>query len=151
VTDVPEADPFDLDRFVQAQAAVFEAAVAELKAGRKRSHWMWFIFPQLRGLGHSPTAQFYGLASADEAAAYLGHPVLGTRLILCTRAVLAITNKSVHAIFGSPDDLKFCSCMTLFARVAGDGDGDAVFRQALDRCCGGRPDERTLALLARSG
>jgi uncharacterized protein (DUF1810 family) len=140
------ADPFRLERFVDAQAQTFDTALAELAAGRKRSHWMWFIFPQLRGLGQSETARFYGLVSLAEARAYLAHPVLGERLERCTRAVLAARGDSLHAIFGSPDDLKFRSSMTLFAAAAGDG--QSVFHAALDRWCGGRPDERTLALLA---
>src|SRR5947199_1112600 len=104
-----EADPFDLGRFVIAQEPVFSTVLDELKAGRKRSHWMWFIFPQLRGLGRSATAEFFGISSLDEARAYLAHPVLGPRLILCIGTVLAIEGQSVHGIFGSPDDLKFCS------------------------------------------
>ena len=139
-----EADPFHLERFVTAQAPVFTAALDELRAGRKRSHWMWFIFPQMRGLGHSSTAQFYGISSLDEARAYLAHPVLGPRLKLCTETVLAVEGQSLTAIFGSPDDLKFCSSMTLFALAAGEN--ERVFRQALDRYCKGRLDERTMAL-----
>ena len=139
------SDAFDLERFVTAQAPVFEAVLAELHAGRKGTHWMWFIFPQLRGLGHSSTARFYGLGSLEEAKAYLAHPVLGPRLETCTQAVLAITDRPLHAIFGSPDDMKFRSSMTLFA-IAAAGHG-AVFRSALDRCCAGQMDERTLALL----
>src|SRR3954470_11053477 len=108
---MPETDPFDLARFVAAQAPVFDAVLAELKAGRKRSHWMWFVFPQLKGLGASTTAQFYGIGSLAEARAYLAHPVLGPRLEACTRAVLQADGSSLHAIFGSPDDLKFVSCM----------------------------------------
>lgn len=138
-----DADPFDLQRFVSAQAPVFDAALGELRAGRKRSHWMWFIFPQLRGLGRSATAEFYGLDSLEEARAYLAHSLLGPRLVLCTEAVLAVDGRSLHAIFGSPDDLKFCSSMTLFA-LAG-GPGESVFGRAVDGCCGGR-DERTVAL-----
>jgi uncharacterized protein (DUF1810 family) len=138
------ADNSDLDRFVTAQEGVFETALAELQAGRKRSHWMWFIFPQLRGLGMSETARFYGIVSAAEARAYLDHPVLGPRLDRCTRAVLDAKAPSLHAIFGSPDDLKFRSSMTLFHVVS---DRENVFRQALDRWCGGAPDERTLELL----
>ena len=141
------AEPFDLGRFMTAQDPVFETALAELQAGRKRSHWMWFIFPQLRGLGQSQTARFYGIASREEARAYLDHPVLGARLDRCTRAVLAAEAPSLHAIFGSPDDLKFRSSMTLFDAVSGQE--ASVFRQALDRWCGGEPDERTLALLAQ--
>ena len=142
---MPAADSFALERFVAAQAPVFDTALAELQAGRKSSHWMWFVFPQLRGLGRSSMAEFYGIGSRDEARAYLAHPLLGPRLIRCTQAVLAVEGKPLHAIFGSPDDLKFRSSMTLFARVAGD-DG-SVFRDALDRYCDGRMDERTLVLL----
>ena len=142
---MPDDDPFDLQRFVTAQAPVFETALAELRAGRKRSHWMWFVFPQLRGLGVSPTAQFYGLASLAEARSYLVHPLLGPRLKLCTQAVLGVERRALAAIFGSPDDMKFRSSMTLFARAAGDE--AALFRQALDRYADGEPDERTLALL----
>ena len=141
---MPDADPFDLNRFVTAQAPVFTTALDELKAGRKRSHWMWFVFPQLRGLGHSAMAEFYGVGSLDEARAYLAHPLLGPRLILCTETVLALQGRSVHAIFGSPDDLKFCSPMTLFSLASGEG--ESAFRRALDRYCDGRMDERTVAL-----
>lgn len=137
----------ELDRFVSAQDGTYDKALAELRAGRKQTHWMWFVFPQLRGLGASPTAQYYGLASLDEARAYLAHDVLGPRLIECTKAVLGVHGSSLHEIFGSPDDLKFCSCMTLFA-LASDGAGN-VFRQALARYCSGRSDERTVALLTR--
>jgi len=138
-------DRFDLERFVTAQAPVFETVFAELRAGRKRSHWMWFVFPQFGGLGRSSTAQFYGIGCIDEARAYLAHPVLGPRLALCTRIVLASEGPSLHAIFGSPDDMKFRSCVTLFSLAAEDPDNP--FRQALDRWCGGQPDERTLALI----
>ena len=138
-------DSFDLERFVTAQAPVFETVLAELRAGRKRSHWMWFVFPQLRGLGQSETARFYGIASIEEARAYLAYPLLGPRLDLCTRIVLGSEGPSLHAIFGSPDDMKFRSCMTLFSLVA-DGPANS-FREALDRWCNGRADERTLALV----
>ena len=141
---MPDADPFNLERFVTAQASVFATALKELSAGRKRSHWMWFIFPQLRGLGHSSMAQFYGISSLEEARAYLAHPLLGPRLIQCTEAVLAVEGRSLYAIFGAPDDLKFCSSMTLFALASAPG--QAVFRRALDRYCEGRMDERTVAL-----
>jgi uncharacterized protein (DUF1810 family) len=144
---MPGIDSFDLERFVTAQAPVFATVLAELKAGQKRGHWMWFVFPQLRGLGHSAMAQHYGLGSLAEARAYLGHPLLGLRLVACTRAVLAIEGRSLHTIFGSPDDLKFCSSMTLFSLAAGEDETD--FRQALDRFCARRADERTLALLGR--
>ena len=140
-----DSDPFNLDRFVTAQAPVFTTALAELKAGRKRSHWMWFIFPQLAGLGSSPTAKFYGISGLPEAAAYLGDPLLGQRLLACTEAVLAVQDRSLHAIFGSPDDLKFRSSMTLFGEAGGAS--DTPFRQALERYCAGEPDPRTLALL----
>jgi uncharacterized protein (DUF1810 family) len=139
-------DRFDLARFVSAQAPVHEAVLAELRAGRKRTHWMWFVFPQLRGLGHSPTAQFYGIASADEARAYLGHPTLGPRLDACTKAVLGVRSGTLHDIFGSPDDMKFRSSMTLFDAVAPGG----LYADAIARWCGGEKDARTLALLARA-
>jgi len=139
-------DALDLDRFVTAQAAVFEVVLAELKAGRKRSHWMWFIFPQLRGLGHSPTAQFFGIVSLDEARAYHAQPLLGPRLELCTRTVLESRTRSLNELFGSPDDLKFRSCMTLFEIAVPDV---PLFAAALDRWCGGERDDRTLELLAR--
>ena len=141
---MPDADPFDLERFVTAQAPVFTAALDELRAGRKRSHWMWFIFPQLRGLGHSAMAAHYGISSLDEARAYLAHPVLGPRLKLCTETVLAVEGQSLTAIFGSPDDLKFCSSITLFTLATGEV--GSVFERALDRYCASRPDERTMAL-----
>jgi uncharacterized protein (DUF1810 family) len=141
-------DPFDLQRFVEAQSSAIDTALAELKAGRKRTHWMWFVFPQLRGLGRSDMATFYGIGSLDEARAYLAHPVLGPRLEECTRAVLEAGARSLHEIFGSPDDMKFCSSMTLFAIAAGDG--GSVCQQALDRWCGGQFDRQTLTLLDRS-
>jgi uncharacterized protein (DUF1810 family) len=138
-------DSFDLERFVTAQAPVFDTVLAELRAGRKRTHWMWFIFPQLRGLGHSPTAQFYGIGSLAEARAYHAHALLGPRLELCTRTVLESRARSLHEIFGSPDDWKFRSCMTLFAVAAPQA---PLFGQALDRWCAGKRDGRTLELLA---
>ena len=138
------ATDFNLERFVTAQAPVFDTVLAELRAGRKRTHWMWFIFPQLAGLGRSAIARFYGIGSIDEARAYLGHPLLGPRIELCTRIVLASESSSLHVMFGSPDDMKFRSCMTLFSRATDDHDNP--FRQALERWCGSRPDERTLAL-----
>jgi len=113
---MPPADPFNLERFVTAQEPVFETVLAELRAARKRSHWMWFIFPQLAALGRSSTAKFYGIASMDEARAYLAHPGLGPRLETCTGIVVKAGAPSLHAIFGSPDDLKFRSCMTLFSQ-----------------------------------
>lgn len=139
-------DPFDLDRFADAQAGVFDAALAELQAGRKRGHWMWFVFPQMRGLGHSPTAQFFAIASREEARAYLAHPLLGPRLAEATRAVLRHRGRSAYEIFGSPDELKFRSSMTLFAQV----DPDGPFREAIDAFFAGRGDEATLRLLSEA-
>lgn len=137
-------DPHDLQRFVDAQATVHEQAAAELRLGRKRTHWMWFVFPQLRGLGLSTTATRYGLASLDEARAYLAHPVLGPRLVENTRRVLAVQDRSAHQIFGSPDDMKFRSSMTLFAHAA---PATAEFRAALDKFYGGEEDPLTVARL----
>ncbi len=142
-------DRFNLERFVTAQAPVFETVLAELRASRKRSHWMWFVFPQLGGLGKSSTARFYGISSIDEARAYLAHPLLGPRLDFCTKIMLASECSSLHAIFGSPDDMKFRSSMTLFSLTMEDPDNP--FRHALDRWCEGRPDEQTLALINAGG
>ncbi|HEV8570699.1 MAG TPA: DUF1810 domain-containing protein [Actinoplanes sp.] len=133
----------DLDRFVSAQAGIYRDALAELTAGRKRTHWMWFIFPQIAGLGSSPIAQRYAIASLDEARAYLAHPVLGPRLRECARALLAVEGRSAEEILGYPDDLKLRSSMTLFGRAADDPD---VFEAVLERYYDG-PDPRTLALL----
>ncbi|WP_188260124.1 DUF1810 domain-containing protein [Azospirillum tabaci] len=141
-------NPFDLQRFVNAQGPVFATVLKELRDGRKRSHWMWFIFPQLRGLGRSATAEFYGIGSFDEARAYLAHPTLGPRLEEATRAVLAVQGRTLHEIFGSPDDMKFHSSMTLFASAADEA--AALYREALARYCNGRMDEATLALLGRT-
>jgi uncharacterized protein (DUF1810 family) len=141
------ADPFDLARFVTAQAGVFDQAVDELRTGRKRTHWMWFIFPQLRGLGHSQTARRCGISSLEEASAYVEHPVLGPRLEAAVAAVQASGAVDLPALFGSPDDLKFCSSMTLFTVAAPDG----PYRAALDRWCGGKHDQRTLDLLRTGG
>jgi uncharacterized protein (DUF1810 family) len=140
-------DPFDLARFVSAQAGVFDGAVDELRAGRKRTHWMWFVFPQLKGLGVSPTAQFFGLSALGEAAAYLQHPVLGPRLELAVSAVLTSPAASLTALFGSPDDIKFRSSMTLFAIAGPEG----PYQAALDRWCDGEPDHRTVELLGHAG
>jgi uncharacterized protein (DUF1810 family) len=141
-------DPFDLQRFVTAQAPVFDAVLQELQAGRKRTHWMWFVFPQLRQLGYSTTARFYGIGSLDEARAYYAHTVLGSRLVLCTRTVVASTARSLHDIFGSPDDLKLRSSMTLFE--AASSGADKVFAQALEQWCAGERDARTLELIGRA-
>jgi uncharacterized protein (DUF1810 family) len=135
---------FDLDRFVRAQELVIAQVRAELKAGRKATHWMWFVFPQLAGLGFSHRAQFYGIASLDEARAYLAHPVLGPRLIECTDLVNAVEGRTAHDIFDSPDDLKFHSSMTLFSLADPD---EPVFGTALQKYFDGRRDRRTLELL----
>lgn len=135
-------DPFDLERFVDAQHPVIGAVLDELAAGAKRSHWMWFVFPQLKGLGHSPMASHYGIASLDEARAYLTHPVLGSRLARCTELAIAARHRGLRAIFGSPDDMKFRSSMTLF-EAAGAG----PFASALETLCQGQRDRRTLDLL----
>ena len=136
--------PHGLERFISAQAPVMATVEAELRAGRKRTHWMWFVFPQLRSLGRSETARFYGLADRTEAAAFLGHPVLGPRLRHCTALATAIPGHDAHAIFGSPDDLKFRSCATLFAQL---DPAPSVFKAALDRFFDGVPDPHTLTLL----
>ncbi|GAA0545756.1 uncharacterized protein (DUF1810 family) [Rhizomicrobium palustre] len=130
----------DLQRFVDAQNRVMAEVRKELTAGRKLSHWMWFVFPQIKGLGHSATAQRYALAGLEEARAFLAHPVLGPRLHECVRLVLAIKARSLAEIFGTPDDLKFRSSMTLFARAA----DDPLFSEALDRLCNGEEDPETL-------
>jgi uncharacterized protein (DUF1810 family) len=138
-------DPHDLARFVTAQQTTIDAALAELRAGRKTSHWMWFVFPQLRGLGSSATAQFYGIASLAEARAYLAHGVLSPRLRECVEAVRAVEGRSLREIFGTPDDMKFRSSMTLFSLAAEDGDD--LFANAIRELCDGRPDDRTIALV----
>jgi uncharacterized protein (DUF1810 family) len=138
----------DLERFVDAQDPVYASVRNELKAGRKESHWMWFVFPQLRGLGHSATASHFGIASAAEAIAYLDHPVLGDRLRECVELVLRVPDRTAREIFGSPDDLKFRSSLTLFAAVAPT---ETVFRQALDRYFDGEVDPLTADRLRRSG
>jgi uncharacterized protein (DUF1810 family) len=138
------ADPYDLKRFVTAQEGIYERALAEIRSGRKRSHWMWFIFPQFAGLGFSSTSQHYAIKSRDEARAYLAHPVLGPRLRECIEALLQVQGRTAHQIFGSPDDLKLKSCATLFAQVAGE---DATFDTLLARYYAGERDEKTLRLL----
>lgn len=139
-----ESDPFDLNRFVSAQDGPFEAALAELRRGHKRSHWMWFIFPQLAGLGASSTSRKYAIKSLDEARAYLAHPMLGPRLLDCCKALLSVQGRSASQIMGYPDDLKLRSSMTLFALT---GDSHSEFRQVLDRYFAGQLDPRTLELL----
>ena len=137
-------DPHDLRRFLDAQAPVIDTVLAELAAGRKRSHWMWFVFPQVAGLGSSPMARRYAIGSLAEAEAFAAHPVLGARLGRCTDLVLAVEGRGITAILGSPDDVKFRSSMTLFRRAA---PGDPRYAAALDRYFGGAPDPATLALL----
>ena len=137
-------DRFDLDRFVRAQEEVYSRALAEITLGRKRSHWMWFIFPQLDGLGYSSTAKFYAIKSKDEAKAYLHHPLLGKHLNECAEALLKIKGKSAAEIFGYPDDLKLRSSMTLFASVSEAG---SIFSRVLDQFYGGQSDVQTLELL----
>jgi len=131
----------DLQRFVDAQDPVFDQVCAELRAGAKRSHWMWFVFPQLRMLGHSSTARFYGIEDRAEALAYWQHPLLGPRLKQCAELVLGVRGRTVNEIFGSPDDLKLCSSMTLFEAVAPE---EAVFAEVLDRFYQGSRDKATL-------
>lgn len=130
-----------LNRFVEAQSPVYGQALAELQAGRKQSHWMWFVFPQIAGLGSSPMAQRYAIQSLDEARDYLAHELLGRRLAECTTAVLSHPERTVHAIFGSPDDMKFHSSMTLFHRA---DPSEEPFRRALDVFFDGKEDEATL-------
>ena len=137
-------DPYDLRRYVSAQQPVFERVCAELAAGHKQSHWMWFVFPQLKGLGTSPMAQRYAIGSLEEARAYLAHPLLGERLRQCTQLVNQAEGRSAQAIFGYPDYLKFRSCMTLFAYAAGDS---PVFTAALARYFAGEADPLTRELL----
>lgn len=138
-------DPFDLQRFVTEQEPVYDTVLAELRAGRKRTHWIWFVFPQLRGLGRSATADRFGIASLAEARAYLEHPVLGSRLRECTRLVQRLEGRSAEDVFGFPDVLKVRSSMTLFARAADD---DADFDAVLEKFYDGEPDPATVELLA---
>lgn len=137
-------DPFDLQRFVDAQRPVIDAVRRELAGGRKRTHWMWFVFPQLAGLGSSPTSRRYAVRSMEEARAYLAHPVLGPRLVECVKLVNGVEGRTALEIFGSPDDMKFRSCLTLFELVS----DDAIFVSALERYFGGARDGATLELLA---
>jgi len=138
------ADPFNLQRFVEAQAPVFAEVCAELRAGRKESHWMWFVFPQIAGLGQSPTSIFYAISSIDEAKAYLAHSVLGPRLRECAKLALEAEGRTARQIFGAIDEMKFHSSMTLFARAAPE---EGVFEQCLDKYFAGAPDPATLARL----
>jgi uncharacterized protein (DUF1810 family) len=139
------AETHDLQRFLDAQTPVIETALAELRSGRKRTHWMWFVFPQIAGLGFSAMAQRYAIGSRDEAAAYLKHPILGARLLTCVAAALASGERNPHALFGSPDDLKFRSSLTLFAAVAPE---EPIFAEALAAFFAGARDSATLERLA---
>jgi uncharacterized protein (DUF1810 family) len=141
-------DEHDLNRFVEAQRSTYESALAELRGGRKRSHWMWYVFPQLAGLGRSATARRYAIRNADEAKAYLAHPLLGPRLVECATAVLETDERSAYEIFGSPDDVKLRSCATLFARASPPG---SVFAALLEKYFDAREDEETVRLLASTG
>ena len=138
-------DPFDLVRFLEAQEPVFRAVLAELGQGRKQSHWMWFVFPQIAGLGFSAMSQRYAIGSRAEAEAYLAHPVLGPRLIECTRLVLAVDGRTINAILGAPDDAKFRSSMTLFGAVS----DEPIFDEALAKYFAGQRDDATLGILDR--
>lgn len=137
-------DPHELNRFIRAQENDYVRALAEIRSGRKRTHWMWYIFPQLDGLGFSATARRYAIRGLVEARAYLDHPVLGPRLVECAEAVLAVKSRSAREIFGTPDDLKLRSCVTLFAEVSPEG---SVFHRLIQVYFGGVPDGRTLTLL----
>lgn len=142
---VRSADPHGLNRFLQAQEDDYARALSEIRGGRKRSHWMWYIFPQYDGLGFSPTSRHYAIRSLAEARAYLGHPVLGPRLLECAEAALAVDARLASEVFGSPDDMKLRSCATLFALVSPAG---SVFERLLDKYFKGERDDRTLGLLS---
>lgn len=142
-----ENDPFDLQRFVDAQNTVYPRVISELKNGDKQSHWMWFIFPQTDGLGTSPTAIRYAIKSLEEATAFLAHPLLGERLLECTRLMLEVKNKAAFEILGSPDDMKLQSCMTLFSIAAPT---EKIFAEVLERYYKSKLDQRTLAILIKS-
>src|SRR5438552_3226639 len=137
-------DPYDLQRFVRAQEHDYEDALSEITSGRKRSHWMWYIFPQFEGLGTSPTSKQYSVKSLSEARAFLAHPVLGPRLLACAEAAVRVDGRSAADIFGSPDDMKLRSCATLFAAVSPAG---SVFHRIIDKYFHGEPDARTLRLI----
>lgn len=137
-------DPFNLERFVEAQAAAYQQALAEIRAGHKRSHWMWFIFPQIAGLGSSPASKHFAIKSRAEAEAYLAHPVLGVRLLECTGALLALQVQSASEVFGPPDDLKLKSSMTLFAGVSAPR---SIFERVLDTLFAGQRDANTVRLM----
>ena len=138
-------EPYDLQRFVRAQEGDYNAALAEIRGGRKRSHWMWYIFPQFDGLGMSPTSRQYSVKSLAEAKAFLSHPVLGPRLLECAEAALAVDGRTAEEIFGYPDDMKLRSCATLFAAVS---PADSVFHRIIDKYFHGEADAKTLRLIA---
>ena len=140
------SEPYDLNRFISAQEGVYDRALAELRGGLKRSHWMWYIFPQIEGLGHSPTTRHYSIKSLEEARQYLAHPVLGARLVECAEAVLAVQGQSASDIFGHPDDWKLQSSMTLFKLVSGPR---SVFERVLDKYYQGKQDSRTLQIVGK--
>jgi uncharacterized protein (DUF1810 family) len=144
---VTGSDPFELSRFVEAQRTSYDRALQEISEGRKRSHWMWYVFPQIEGLGFSASARRYAIKSRAEAEAYLRHPLLGPRLQTCAAAALGVERRSAREIFGSPDDLKLRSCATLFAEVAQPG---SVFERLLDKYFDGEPDAETLRLLQKT-
>lgn len=144
MNDTP--DPYNLTRFIEAQERSYAQALSEIRSGRKQSHWMWFVFPQIEGLGVSPIARLYAIKSVKEAEAYLAHPILGRRLIEIAGAVLSVEGLTAREIFGEPDDAKLRSCATLFASISPPG---SVFHALLDRYFGGAPDDRTIGLLAR--
>lgn len=139
-------DPFNLQRFVSAQEPVYDAVLAELRRGQKRTHWMWFIFPQLAGLGYSSTSKYYAIQSIDEARHYLNHPLLGRRLVECAETILGVSGRSALEIFGSPDDKKLHSSMTLFAAL---GEEEPIFSRVLDTYFQGKRDSRTLDRLTK--
>ncbi|MGO8081268.1 DUF1810 domain-containing protein [Rhizobium leguminosarum] len=138
---------YKLHRFIDAQNGIYERALSELKAGRKTSHWMWFIFPQIAGLGTSAMAEKYAIRSAEEAAAYLADPILSSRLLRCVEAILSVNGRSAHEILGSPDDFKVCSSMTLFAAISDHG---SPFHQVIEHFYQGKFDERTMEILSAS-
>ena len=140
-------DPHNLNRFVQAQEHDYDQALSEIRAGRKRSHWMWYVFPQFTGLGSSPTSAHYAIESVQEATAYLAHPVLGPRLLECADAALQIEGRSALEVFGSPDDMKLRSSATLFASVSAEG---SVFHRIIDKYFAGEKDVRTIELMSRA-
>ena len=145
MTNTINRDPFDLNRFISAQDRVYDCVLAELKNGQKRSHWMWYIFPQLDGLAQSTTSKYYAIKSLSEAIAYLNHPVLGARIIECAKTIVAIEGKTASEIFGYPDNLKLFSSMTLFSEVA----AEPIFIRVLDKYFQGERDDRTLQLLKK--